>query len=143
MSQVPGGIADKVGNEYEKHYLAILLLRLVMGELASITVEPVGPNKDSVEYTAVDKAENRYHYQCKLSNGTHNNWRTCDLKKYDVFNRAREIIETDPKLIKCIIKLMDRTRRNPEIQTKCLDMWDDIYRSCFNMPFTQIFDNIS
>lgn len=38
MSQVPGGIADKVGNEYEKHYLATLLLRLVNGELSSITV---------------------------------------------------------------------------------------------------------
>lgn len=99
MSLLPGGRTDKTGNEYEKHYLAILLLRLVNGELTSITVEPVGPNKDSVEYTAVDKAGNRYHYQCKLSNGTHNNWRTCDLKKYDVFNRAREIIETDPKNI--------------------------------------------
>lgn len=55
------------------------------------------------------------------------------------FDRETTVTE----LIKCIIKLMDRTRRDPEIQTKCLDMWDDIYRSCFNMPFTQIFDNIS
>lgn len=99
MSQVPGGIADKVGNEYEKHYLATLLLRLVNGGLTSITVEPVGENKDSVEYTAVDKDKNRYYYQCKLSNGTHNKWRTCDLKEYDVFNRAREIVEADPKNI--------------------------------------------
>ena len=99
MSLLPGGRTDKTGNEYEKHYLAILLLRLVNGELTSITVEPVGPNKDSVEYTAVDQAGNRYHYQCKLSNGTHNKWRTCDLKQYNVFNRAREIIETDPKNI--------------------------------------------
>ena len=55
------------------------------------------------------------------------------------FDRETTVTE----LIKCIIKLMDRTRRDPGIQTKCLDMWDDIYRSCFNMPFTQIFDNIS
>ena len=99
MSLLPGGRTDKTGLEYEKHYLANLLLRLVMGELASITVEPVGPNKDSVEYTATDKAGTRYHYQCKLSNGTHNKWRTYDLKKYDVFNRARAIVETDPKNI--------------------------------------------
>lgn len=125
MSQVPGGIADKVGNEYEKHYLAILLLRLVNGELTSITVEPVGPNKDSVEYTAVDKAGNRYHYQCKLSNGTQNKWRTCDLKEYDVFNRAREIIETDPKNIYVFVsplsygeldQLCDRARTSASVE---------------------------
>lgn len=125
MSQVPGGIADKVGNEYEKHYLATLLLRLVNGELSSITVEPVGPNKDSAEYTAVDKAGNRYHYQCKLSNGTQNKWRTCDLKEYDVFNRAREIIETDPKNIYVFVsplsygeldQLCDRARTSASVE---------------------------
>lgn len=125
MSLLPGGRTDKTGNEYEKHYLAILLLRLVNGELTSITVEPVGPNKDSVEYTAVDKAGNRYHYQCKLSNGTQNKWRTCDLKEYDVFNRAREIIETDPKNIYVFVsplsygeldQLCDRARTSASVE---------------------------
>lgn len=125
MSLLPGGRTDKTGNEYEKHYLAILLLRLVNGELTSITVEPVGPNKDSVEYTAVDKAGNRYHYQCKLSNGTQNKWRTCDLKQYNVFNRAREIIETDPKNIYVFVsplsygeldQLCDRARTSASVE---------------------------
>ena len=125
MSLLPGGRTDKTGNEYEKHYLAILLLRLVNGELTSITVEPVGPNKDSVEYTAVDQAGNRYHYQCKLSNGTHNKWRTCDLKQYNVFNRAREIIETDPKNIYVFVsplsygeldQLCDRARTSASVE---------------------------
>lgn len=52
-----------------------------------------------MEYTAADKAGTRYHYQCKLSNGTHNKWRICDLKEYNVFNRARAIVETDSKNI--------------------------------------------
>lgn len=118
MSLLPGGRTDKTGNEYEKHYLAILLLRLVNGELTSITVEPVGPNKDSVEYTAVDKAGNRYHYQCKLSNGTQNKWRTCDLKEYDVFNRAREIIETDPKNIYVFVSPLSYGRARPAMRSR-------------------------
>ncbi len=125
MSQEPGGRSGKTGLEYEKHYLAVLLLRLVTGELTSITVEPVGENKDSVEYTAVDKAGNRYHYQCKLSNGTQNKWRTCDLKKYNVFNRAREIVETDPKNIYVFVsplsygeldQLCDRARTSASVE---------------------------
>ena len=125
MSQEPGGRSGKTGLEYEKHYLAVLLLRLVTGELTSITVEPVGENKDSVEYTAIDKDKNRYYYQCKLSNGTHNKWRTCDLKEYDVFNRAKKIVETDSKNIYVFVsplsygeldQLCDRARTSTSVE---------------------------
>lgn len=96
MSLEPGGRADKYGNNYENQYLANLFLRLVLGELKSVTVEALGDNKDSAEYIAVDNDDIRLHYQCKLSNGKKDKWTIADLSSYDVFSRAREIIETNP-----------------------------------------------
>lgn len=80
MSFERGGRADKYGNRYEDRYLAKLLLRLVREEFASITVEPLGINKDSVEYVAEQKDGTFNHYQCKGTNGNFPSWRFCDLK---------------------------------------------------------------
>ncbi|MGN0650363.1 MAG: hypothetical protein ACI4KM_08000 [Oscillospiraceae bacterium] len=96
MSLEPGGRADKYGNNYENQYLASLFLRLVLGELKSVTVEPLGENKDSAEYIAVDKQDVRWYYQCKLSNRNKDKWTISDLSSYDVFSRAKAIIETNP-----------------------------------------------
>lgn len=85
MSLESGGRADKYGNNYENQYLANLFLRLVQGELKSVTVEPLGDNKDSVEYIAVDKDNIEWYYQCKLSNGTKDKWTISDLSSYNVF----------------------------------------------------------
>lgn len=97
MSFERGGRADKYGNRYEDRYLAKLLLRLVREEFASITVEPLGINKDSVEYVAEQKDGTFNHYQCKGTNGNFPSWRFCDLKKHNVFSRAKEIIEAGGK----------------------------------------------
>lgn len=55
MSLEPGGRSDKYGNKYENGYLAKLLLRLVNEKLTSVTVEPLGPNSDSVEFYTTQK----------------------------------------------------------------------------------------
>jgi hypothetical protein len=54
-----------------------------------------------------------------------------------------EMITED--LIKCIIKIFDSKRSTPEIQSLCLDMWDDLYQRCLKSikPFVEIFDNIN
>lgn len=98
MSFERGGRADKYGNRYEDRYLAKLLLRLVREEFASVTVEPLGINKDSVEYVAEQKDGTVNHYQCKGTNGNFTSWRFCDLKKHNVFSRAKEIIEAGGKM---------------------------------------------
>ena len=74
MSLESGGRADKYGNEYENRFLAELLLRIVAGELSSVTIEPLGENHDSVEYIAESPKGERYHYQCKASNNTKEKW---------------------------------------------------------------------
>lgn len=97
MSLEPGGRADKYGNKYENRYLAKLLLRLVKEELTSVTVEPLGINSNSVEFISEQKDGTVKHYQCKASNTTHSSWSILDLRKYKVFERAKEIISADIK----------------------------------------------
>ena len=93
MSLEPGGRSDKYGNEYENKFLAKLFIRLVDGELKSITVEPLGEDSDSVEYVAVDKNNLVLHYQCKASNNTSKSWTPTSLEKHSVFSRSKKIIE--------------------------------------------------
>lgn len=92
MSLEPGGRSDKYGNKYENRYLAKLLLRLVNEKLTSVTVEPLGPNSDSVEFRAEQRDNTIKHYQCKANNSTQKSWSVSDLKRYDVFNRAKRIV---------------------------------------------------
>lgn len=95
MSLEPGGRSDKYGNQYENRYLAKLLLRVISGQFKSIIVEPLGKDKDSVEYIATDMNDIEFHYQCKASNNTQTHWRVCDLQNHNVFKRSQKIIETD------------------------------------------------
>ena len=97
MSLEPGGRADKYGNKYENRYLAKLLLRLINEDLTSVTVEPLGINSDSVEFISEQKDGIVKHYQCKASNTTHSSWSISDLRRYKVFERAKEIISADIK----------------------------------------------
>ena len=97
MSLEPGGRADKYGNKYENRYLAKLLLRLVKEDITSVTVEPLGINSNSVEFISEQKDGIVKHYQCKASNTTCSSWSILDLRKYKVFERAKEIISADVK----------------------------------------------
>lgn len=92
MSFEPGGRSDKYGNEYENRYFAKLLLRLIREDIAAVIVEPLGPNSNSVEFVTEQKDNTTKYYQCKASNTTHKSWSISDLKKYDVFSRAKRII---------------------------------------------------
>lgn len=97
MSYETGGRANKYGNHYEDEYLARLLLRLVDGKLKSVRVEPLGEEHDAMEYVATELDDTNVYYQCKGSNGEQRYWRRSDLEKHDVFSRAKQILEQDPK----------------------------------------------
>jgi len=92
MSLEPGGRSDKYGNKYENRYLAKLLLRLVHERISAVIVEPLGPDRNSVEFLTEQKDNVFKYYQCKASNLTHKSWSVSDLRKYDVFGRAKKII---------------------------------------------------
>ena len=99
MSLEKGGRADKYGNEYENQFLARLFVRLVKGEYKSVIVEPLGDNRDSVEYIAIDQKDFLWHYQCKSSNTTHKYWTMYDLSSHDVFKRSKQIVQESPNNI--------------------------------------------
>ena len=101
MGMEIGGRSDKRGNEYENRYLVKLLLRMVDEDLSSIVIEPVGEN--SAEYIAETADGKRFYYQCKASNGVADHWRISDLKKYDVWKRAKEIILSDEVNCYCFV----------------------------------------
>lgn len=103
MSYETGGRANKYGNHYEDEYLARLLLRLVDGKLKSVRVEPLGEEHDAMEYVATELDDTNVYYQCKGSNGEQRYWRRSDLEKHDVFSRAKQILEQDPKGKYCFI----------------------------------------
>lgn len=92
MSLEIGGRADKYGNEYERQFLARLLLRVVRGDYKYVIIEPLGENSDSVEFITEDTDCKVYHYQCKSSNGSQSHWRVCDLNAHKVFERSKKII---------------------------------------------------
>lgn len=93
MGMEIGGRSDKRGNGYESRYLVNLLLRMIDEELSSIIVESAGEN--SSEYIAETTDGKRFYYQCKASNGQADHWRVSDLKKHDVWKRAKDIILSD------------------------------------------------
>ena len=101
MGMEIGGRSDKRGNEYENRYLVKLLLRMVDEDLSSIVIEPVGEN--SAEYIAETADGKRFYYQCKSGNGVADHWRMSDLKKYDVWKRAKEIILSDEVNCYCFV----------------------------------------
>lgn len=96
MSLEVGGRSDKYGNEYEKKYLLKLLFRLISGKLASIVVEPLGENKDSVEFISTDTQGSIWYHQCKASNQTKTVWSPYDLNSHRVFSRSKAILLESP-----------------------------------------------
>lgn len=142
MSLEPGGRADKYGNKYENRYLAKLLIRLVKEELTSVTVEPLGINSDSVEFVSEQKDGTIKYYQCKASNTTHSKWSISDLRKYKVFERAKEIISSDVKNFYYFISPLQyngldelckraRTNSSPD-DFKKYQLTNDAFRRMFN-----------
>lgn len=92
-----GGRADKVGNEYENHFLGKQLLRLAEGELLSVEVEPLGDEGSGVEYISTKHDNARIYYQCKSSNGSKNQWSIADLDGHKVFTNAKNHILSSDK----------------------------------------------
>ena len=90
MSLEVGGRADKVGNTYENHFLATLLLHLLDEEFISVEVEPLGIESSGVEYIATKPTGTRIYYQCKASNGDNTKWSVADLNRVNTFKHAKE-----------------------------------------------------
>ena len=95
MGFEPGGRADKYGNRYEDLFFAKLLLRLIEEKYTWIISEPLNKFRDIMEFSLEDRKGTQCVYQCKGSNGTHTVWSLADLRKYQVLQKARNVIEAN------------------------------------------------
>ena len=66
-----GGIADKLGNEYEIRWTLVETLRVLLGQADEIRVEPFNEHADGLEFRITTNGADEWH-QCKrrLTNGS-------------------------------------------------------------------------
>lgn len=89
MTQEIGGRADKGGNTYENSILASLLIDLMLEQIISVEVEPLGKDGVGVEFVVKRPNGDQEYYQCKCSNGAQVYWRPSDLNRHSVFQTAK------------------------------------------------------
>lgn len=89
MAQEIGGRADKGGNTYENSILASLLIDLMLEQIISVEVEPLGKDGVGVEFVVERPNGDQEYYQCKGSNGVQVYWRPSDLNSHSVFQTAK------------------------------------------------------
>ena len=90
MALEPGGYADKLGNRYEGRWVVKQLLRVLNEQLVSITVEAVGDDEAGVDLWVEDVSGRHFAQQCKLRNGSSNQWSIADLSRVGVLGYLRQ-----------------------------------------------------
>ena len=81
MALEPGGYADKLGNRYEGRWVVKQLLRVLNEQLVSVTVEAVGDDEAGVDLWVKEVSGRQIAQQCKLRNGSSNQWTIADLSR--------------------------------------------------------------
>ncbi len=79
MSFEPGGYADKLGNRHEGRWVVKQLLRLLLEQLRSVTLEAVGDDQRGVDLVVEENSGRRQYQQCRARNGSQEHWTIADL----------------------------------------------------------------
>ena len=80
---LPGGASDKSGNRYELLWTVVNMARVLGGEAASISLEPVGDDGQGVEFTVAGPAAIEYH-QVKRQRTGRGVWALSELAREGV-----------------------------------------------------------
>jgi len=137
-----GGMADKLGNRYEGHWLVTKLLSLLNEKILSITVEAIGDDERGVDLWIVQKNGVRQAHQCKARNGSKEYWDIGDLASRGVLGNLRYQLDRDPthefffvssvgaELFRSICDFARRSDNNPELfyQEKILKRGQDVQK---------------
>ena len=139
-----GGLADKLGNRYEGHWLAAKLLSLLNEKILSITVEAIGDDERGVDLWIVQKNRVRQAHQCKARNGSKEYWGIGDLACRGVLDNLKYQLDRDPahkfffvssigsEVFQSICDFARRSDNNPDLfyQDKILKRSRDV-QNCF------------
>ena len=119
MSPRPGGEAAKFGARFEGRWTVKYLIDVLMGRADSVTVEPVDPDTDSVEFLAV--AAGREQAQAKRQWRTNVTWPVSALREAGVLAgaaahvaRGREFHFTSTLPARTLDELTDAARRSED-----------------------------
>lgn len=88
MSPRRGGEAAKLGDHYERAWIAYQLLEVLAGTAASVTVEELGEIGEGVEFRLRRRTVDEVH-QVKRQRGSANHWSLGDLHAEGVLEAAR------------------------------------------------------
>lgn len=95
MASEAGGFADKIGNQYEKNWIAYQLLLLLEEKVNSVIVEPIGNDEVGVDVLTELKDGKKRYYQCKSGAGNSEYWTLPKLNEYNILKNALFQIQRD------------------------------------------------
>ena len=88
MALEAGGIAEKLGNDYEKSWVAKQFLDLIQEKISAIQVEPLGDDETGVDVIIRNLDGTQDYHQCKAGNGNDEYWTLARLDGAGVLNKG-------------------------------------------------------
>ena len=108
----PGGIADKLGNEYERQWAVRNLLHVISGSAVAIRYEGITTPFRGFEFQVCRPDHSEWH-QTKI-NAPHTNWTPNALDKEGVLNAMRQRLAADGAA-RCIFVSQDPSKTMREL----------------------------
>jgi hypothetical protein len=96
MASIPGGPADKLGNEFERLWLVRHAIEVIAGRAVEIQIESLGADELGVEFWVGRPNGEREGHQCKRENGSRGAWSIADLHEKQVIAKARLQLDRSP-----------------------------------------------
>ncbi|MBL7668717.1 hypothetical protein I6I86_12365 [Moraxella osloensis] len=89
MALEAGGIAEKLGNDYEKSWVTKQFLNLIQEKILAVQVEPLGDDEIGVDIIIRNLDGTQEYQQCKAGNGNDEVWTLSRLNEAGVLSKAR------------------------------------------------------
>lgn len=89
MAFETGGYADKLGNRYEGRWVIKQLLRVLLEEIRSVTVEAIGDDEVGVDLVVERNDGTRQFQQCKARNASNECWSMAQLNSRGILGRMK------------------------------------------------------
>jgi hypothetical protein len=96
MASLPGGPADKLGNEFERLWAVRHLIEVLSGKAISVTVESLGDDERGVEFWVARPDGTREAHQSKRENASKGHWTVADLAAKKILANAKFQLDRSP-----------------------------------------------
>ena len=130
MASIPGGPADKLGNEFERLWAIRHLIQVIEDRARSVTIEALGNDERGTEFwVARPDGTREAASHCKRENGSRGDWSIAEFHAKNIILNAKFQLDQDPAhrfhfvsadKAPAMSDLCERARRgdNPEVFCK-------------------------